>query len=502
MQSCDKAIALKSDYAEAYNNRGNALNELKRFDEGLQSCDKAIALKSDYADAYNNRGNALNELKRFDEALQSYDKAIALKPDNAAAYNNRGNVLKELKRLDEALQSYDKAIALKSDYADAYNNRGNALNELKRLDEALQSYDKAIALKLDNAEAYINRGIALHELKRLDEALQSYDKAIALKSDYADAYWNKSLLKILVGEYLEGWQLYEWRRKNDNTKNNYPNYAQPLWTGNDALEGKTILVHSEQGLGDSIQFCRYLTLLKALNPKEIVFNVEKTLVPILSSLDKDLTIVEKNKPLPPFDYYCPLLSLPLAFKTTVETIPAKVPYLYADLNKQKIWQRKLGEKNRPRIGLVWSGSTGHENDHNRSLVLKQLSSLLKLPFEFHSLQKEVRQVDLNTLSEFSQIKQHQDELHDFSDTAALIDNLDIVISVDTSVAHLAGALGKQVWIMLPFMPDSRWMLDSTDTPWYPTATLFRQPKIDDWDSVIKNIEINLQKLCKSNALVF
>ena len=483
----NKVIAIKANYPAAYSNRGLVLQELNKPDEALESYNLAIALKSDYADAHYNRGNVLQELNQPEEAIDSYDRAIFLKPNYAEAYSNRGNTLSDLQRLDEGLASYDRAIELKPDYAEANYNRGNALQDLKRLEEALASYDRAIELKPDYAEAYSNRGNALSGLKRLDEALVSYDRTIILNPDYADAYWNKSLLKIINGDYLEGWQLYEWRWKVEPLIHSLRVYKQPLWLGTEVLLNKTLLIYPEQGLGDYIQYIRYAVLVEQLGAK-VILEVPLALMSLVSTLKGQFTLVESGKPLPDFDYHCPVMSLPLAFKTTVNTIPANLHYLYTNDDKNQQWQEKLGNKTVTRIGLVWSGSTGQKNDHNRSLILQQLSSLLELPLEFHSLQKEVRAVDIKTLTDFPQIHQHQDELLDFSDTAALVEAMDVVISVCTSVAHLAGAIGKKVFILLPYAPDYRWMLDRTDSPWYPSATLFRQSAIDDWESVVTEIK--------------
>ena len=270
------------------------------------------------------------------------------------------------------------------------------------------------------------------------------------------------------------------------------NFKEPLWLGNESIKDKTILIYAEQGLGDSIQFCRYIKMIEALEPKEIILEVPKVLISLLSSLKSKINLVEKGA-FNTFDLQCPMMSLPHAFKTTVDNIPAEIPYLYVDKNKSKFWHKKLGTKTNHRIGLVWSGSTTHKNDHNRSLLLEQLAPLIDLPFEFHCLQKEIRSVDLNLLNEFKKIRQHQDSLLDFSDTAGLIEQMDLVISVDTSVAHLAGAIGKQVFILLPFAPDYRWMLDRTDSPWYPTATIFRQQISNNWDNVIDQVKLELIK---------
>ena len=490
LASYNHAIALKPDDAQAYYDRGIALQDRKRLDEALASYDRAIALKPDYADAHFNRGNALQDLKRLDEALVSYDRAIALKPGYADAYNNRGNALRDLKRLDEALANYDYAIGLTPGYTDAYVNRGNALRYLNRLEESLASYEHAIALRPDYADAYFNRGIAFQDLNRLDEALASCERAISLKPDFAGAYWHKSLLKILAGDYEEGWRLYEWRWR-DFQEAFVRNFTQPLWLGDKSVAGKTLLIHAEQGLGDIIQFCRYVLMVEALGAKTVL-EVPSSLVSLISTLKSNCTIVEQGKPLPTFDLHCPIMSLPLAFKTTVASIPATVPYLYAHQDRQMIWHQRLGNRTRTRVGFAWSGSTDHKNDHRRSIPLQVLEPLLQLPIEFHALQKDIRASDAAVLSNFRQIQSHHDELHDFSDTAALIQEMDVVIAVDTAVAHLAGALGQAVWILLPFAPDYRWMLERTDSPWYPTATLFRQPAIGDWSGVMSEVTQRLR----------
>jgi tetratricopeptide (TPR) repeat protein len=490
LESFGRAISLRPGSADAYCNHGNVLRLLGRLDEALESCDRAVALKPDYALAYNNRGNVLQDLSRLDDAIESYDRAISLNPDYAEAYCNRGSTLRKLNRLDEALVSHNRAIALKPGYAEAYYNRGIVLHDLNRLNEALESYDRAISLNPNYVAVYNNRGITLQNLKRLDEARTSFDRAIALERDNALAYWNRSLVSLLAGDFEEGWKLYEWRWK-EAQKDSVRNFTQPLWLGCQSVSGKTLLIHAEQGLGDVIQFCRYAAMAKSLGAK-IILEVPAALISLISTLKVDLVVVEKGGPLPPFDLHCPIMSLPLAFKTTMASIPASVPYLYVDDDKWRQWHQRLGNKSKPRIGLVWSGSVTHKNDRNRSISLHLLKPLIQVPVEFHALQKEIRPDDAAVLSEFGQVHSHQKELHDFSDTAALIQEMDLVISVDTSVAHLAGALDKPVWILLPYAPDYRWMLDRTDSPWYPTATLFRQPAMGDWPSVIADVGMRLR----------
>ena len=308
-------------------------------------------------------------------------------------------------------------------------------------------------------------------------------------------------MKLLTGQYEEGWKLYEWRRQAKTTKNNYKLYNQPLWLGKESLQNKILLVEAEQGLGDIIQFCRYIPMLENIGAK-VILEIPRTLTSIIKTMPSNLLILEKRQSLPHFDYHIPIMSLPHAFNTNTQNIPASIPYLFSDKVKREYWNKKLSKKTKPRVGLVWSGSTAHRNDKSRSLPLKDLEPVLELPFEFHSLQKEVRENDQKTLFEFNQVHQHQDELNDFSDTAALIEEMDLIISVDTSVAHLAGALGKDVWILLSYHPDYRWMLVRNDSPWYPTCTLFRQSKIDDWTELIFEIISNLKNKYKLNTTAY
>ena len=485
--SYDRGIAIKPDFADAYANRGAALHELKQLEAAVASYDKAIALKPDYAEAYFNRGNVLKELKQSDAAIASYDLAIAIQPDFVEAYSNRGVALQELNQMDAALASYDQAIALKPDYAEAYFNRGNGLKDLKQLKAAVASYDLAIAIQPDYVEAYSNRGVALQELNQMDAALASYDQTIALKPDVAEAYWNKSLALLVIGDFEKGWELFEWRWQcGDASMSPKRHFRQPLWLGKESISGKTILLHSEQGLGDTIQFCRYAKLVAQLGAR-VILEAPKPLLGLLKGLEGVAELVEASAPLPAFDVHCPLLSLPFAYKTKLDTIPTASAYLRSDPGKVYAWARRLGVKTKPRVGIVWSGSTAHKNDHNRSIPLVELVRHLPETCEYVSLQKEVREPDQATLGKCPQIKHYGAELNDFADTAALCELMDWVVCVDTSVAHLAGALGKPTWVLLPFNPDWRWLLDRSDSVWYPSMTLYRQSAVGDWTSVLAQI---------------
>lgn len=492
LESVDRAIALMPGYADAYNNRGLTLHELARMDEALQSYDQAIQLQPGHAAAHHNRGRTLRALGRFEEALQSYDQAIALFPGNVDCHNDRGATLRELGRYDEALESHDRAIGLQPGNAEAYNSRGMALHALQRHEEALASYERALALDSRHADAYCNRGVVLFSLKRLDEAQESYRRAIALQPEHVLAHLNEAILRLTLGDYDEGWKLYEWRWRGvrENIMRYFP---EPLWLGEQPLSGKTLLIYAEQGYGDFIQMCRYAQLAESQGAK-VVLQAPPALTPLAATLSGSINVVATGQRLPAFDYQCPIMSLPLAFKTRVATIPAPIPYLHVSADRQTQWRRRLGGKTRARVGVAWSGNVKLRTGQNRILPLRQLKPLLDLPFEFHALQKEFLPEDAAQLSGLGQIRLHHDELRDFADTAALIGEMDLVISVDTAAAHLAGAMGKPLWVVLPYMADWRWMLDRADNPWYPTATLFRQPAIGDWAAVVLELEKRLQTL--------
>ena len=477
---------------------GLAFNALNQHQKALASFDLAIQLQPDFFEAHGNRGAMLAVLGRHDEAVESYRKTIAIKPDFADAHCNLGSALTQLQRYDEALASLDRALALRPDYPDALYNRGNVLKLLKRYEEALASYDRALTLQPNHADAHNNRGQVLRELERYDEALASYDRALALRPQHVMAHCNAAALRLLTGDFGRGWVHYDWRWLKKSVIPAKRNFSQPAWNGSDPIAGKTILVHSEQGLGDTIQFCRYVPLVAALGAK-VIFEVQKPLQALMASLGGAAQAVPKGGPLPAFDLHCPLLSLPRAFGTRLETIPSTAGYLSAPAQHVTAWQSRLEGKPHPRIGLVWSGNPGHERDRERSISLRAFLPLLDnlaAKATLVSLQKDVRPEDAVVLKERADILDFGNALADFSETAALIAQLDLVISVDTSVAHLAGALGKQVWILLTYFPDWRWLLGREDSPWYPTACLFRQDNSRTWDGVIARVRRTLSTFAK------
>jgi tetratricopeptide (TPR) repeat protein len=502
--SFDRAIALTGDYAEAHYNRGNALKELKRWEEALASYDRALSLKPAYPQAHSNRGIVLAALGRIEASIAGFDAAIALRPDFAPAHYNRANALCTKRQWETALAGFDRAIALERDYAEAHANRGFVLHELRRLDESLASCDRAVALKPDYVEGYCNRGSVLLAQRRVAEALSSYDRALEINPDYAPGRVNRALALLLDGDYERGWAENEWRWKDRSSWviREKRNFRQPQWLGGVSPAGKTILLQSEQGYGDTIQFCRYAPLVANLGAR-VILEAPRALAPLLESLNGPAQVVVQGEPLPYFDMFCPLLSLPLALRTK-SSIPAQVPYLGVSEERRRVWRDKLGERRRPRIGLVWSGGFRPARpelwsvNERRNIPLAQFAALRSLEADFYSLQKgdpaESEFAALNTHDWAGpKIENLASEMGDFADSAALIEQLDLVISVDTATAHLAGALAKPVWILNRFDACWRWLLDRDDSPWYPTARLYRQERPGDWDSVMCKVARDLTR---------
>jgi Flp pilus assembly protein TadD len=469
----------------------------EHFEEALPHYDRALALLPGYAEAHAKRGDVLKELARYDEALASFDRAVALRPDDADTVNQRGIVLLELKRFGEALAAFDRAIALRAGYAEAHNNRGNALKALKRFDEARASYDRALAIRPTYAAALNNRGISFIETRRFDAAIADFRRALTMRPGFSDALFNEAMCHLLTGDFARGWEAYECRWQSTESIGVDRGFAQPQWRGED-IAGKTILLHYEQGLGDTFQFCRYAPIVAARGAR-VILEVQKPLRAIATTLAGPVEIVAGGEPLPPFDLHCPLLSLPLAFATRMDTIPAAVPYLHPAPAAVMDWAGKLASHRRPWIGLAWSGRAQHKNDYLRSTSLATLAPLFDADATFFVAQKDIRPDDAAFIRERGDILDFGDALHDFTDTAALMANLDLVIAVDTSVAHLAGALGRPLWVLLPYTPDWRWLVDRTDSPWYPTARLFRQDAGREWGPVIATVQESLIDFLRSHS---
>lgn len=478
-----QAVSADPNRAMAHNNLGLALQSCHRLEQALTSFDNALALDPNDADAHYMRSMVLGSLGRHDEALRSSARALVIRPGFVEALNSRGLALARQQRMTEALESFDQALAIKSDYAEAFNNRGNTLKLLNRLQEALASYEQALALQPEYADAEYNRGIVLSELAQTQMAIASYTRVLALNPDYAGAHWNLALCMLQSGDFSRGWIEHEWRWREAQMAAHKREFTQPLWLGDKSLAGKTVLLHAEGGLGDTLQFCRYVKRVAALDAR-VVLEVPPLLMTLLADLEGVQQVVCKGDRLPAFDFHCPLMSLPLAFRTEIPTIPADIPYLKAGADRVAVWQGRLGTRLKPRIGLAWSGNLAHVNDRNRSLALSDLLPLIDDRAEWISLQKDVRPSDAAALNGCREIRHYGQLLNDFTDTAALVALVDLVITVDTSVAHLAGAMGKPVWILLPFSPDWRWLLGRDDSPWYPTARLFRQSARGDWAGAI------------------
>jgi tetratricopeptide (TPR) repeat protein len=476
--------------AGVFYNRGMCLNGLARWEEAAESYRKALKIAPQNHETHNNLGAVLHRLRRFDEALKHFQGAIEIKSDFVPALNNLGITLLDLKRFEEALSVFDRALLRSPDLAELNSNKANVLKALGNFDEALACYDQAIALKPDYAEAHNNRGICLEDMMRMNEALFSYKNALALRPDYAEAHWSCAVNRLRAGDLKTGWVESEWRWKCPALQLRQRDFDQPLWLGAEPIEDKILLLHDDQGLGDAIQFLRYVPLVAARGA-QVFLEVDRTLHELCSGLKGVSRIISKGEALPAFDFHCPLSSLPLAFETTLNTIPSVTPYLPVGDNGG-VWKERLSSMNSPRVGLVWAGNPNHRNDHNRSVPLETLLPLLDVEAQFFSLQKDVRPRDQAVLRERKEILDLGKELRSFAETAAIIQNLDLLISVDTSVAHLAGALGRPVWLFLPYVPDWRWLLMRTDSPWYPTARLFRQSETRDWQSVVRQASAALQ----------
>jgi tetratricopeptide (TPR) repeat protein len=494
LTSYDRALAMRPNDSQALFNRGVTLHELKRFEPALASYDRALAVRPGHAEALSNRGSVLRELGRLADALASYDGALAARPNFAEALSDRGNVLKALRRFDDALASYDAALGLHPDYPEALSNRAVTLQALDRLDEALASCDRALALRPDSVEALNNRASVLQELRRFDEALATYDRIAAIAPDHAEAQTNRALLLLLTGDFAKGWPAYEWRRKLPSWVER--GFAQPEWSGQD-ITGKRLLLHAEQGFGDTIQFVRYAAPA-AMRGADVIVEVQPSLASLLGGLFGTKVIAAGRDQLPPFDLHCPLLSLPRLFAPA--PIPVGVPYVAAPANRLAAWAARLPAEGL-RVGLAWSGHPDNVRDHERSIPFARLAPLFDVPgIRFVSLQKDIRSADASDVQRHGNLIDVHAGLRDFVDTAAVIAQLDLVITVDTAVAHLAGAMGKPLWLLLPRVPDFRWLLDRTTSPWYPSARLFRKGPTDTWDAIIAGVSSELAALAASSEV--
>jgi len=459
-------------------------------DAAIDFLRKAIEIDPKLVRAHNDLGIFMQNRGRLDEAEACYRRALEIDGQFAEAMSNLGAVLAERGRLEDASTWYRRAISEQGDFAPAHNNLGAALVKLDKAEEATAYHRRAIALKPDFAEAHYNLGVALQEQASFDAAQVSYDKAVELSPDYVDARWNRAFLMLLRGDYSLGWREHEWRwRRKEQPPKSYP---LPLWRG-EPLAGKTILLHAEQGIGDTLQFLRYVPLVANLRGRVLVAvqpSLQRLVARTLSGIAE---VFSQDDVLPQFDLHCPLLSLPLAFNTVLESIPSKETYLAVDSGRNARWREFFKQYSGLKVGLVWAGNPQHKNDRRRSIALSRFAPLLGLKgVQWFSLQVGERASELESLPGATIVDLSQ-KLTDFDETAAAVANLDLVIAVDTAVAHLAGALGKPVWIMVPYVPDWRWLLGRDESPWYPTARLFRQPAHGDWETPIYCVRRELER---------
>jgi tetratricopeptide (TPR) repeat protein len=462
-----------------------------RLDAALALIQAALQADLDRADGFSSLGLVFHALTHFERALKSFDAGLRIAPDDGELLNRRGVALLELGRPHDALESFDRVLAAAPNHLEALGNRGNALIKLNRAVEALASYDRALAIAPDNAQLLTNRAAALRRLDRPHEAMMSARSALVCRPDFAQAKFVEAAARLTLGDF-SGWRGYEARWSVGFLAGQRRGFSQPLWLGAPSLSGKTILLHAEQGFGDTIQFARYAPLL-AGRGANVILEVQPALKRLLAATPGVAAVTARGETLPSFDFHCPLLSLPLALGTEPATIPAAIPYIVPSDDDIARWRQRLPER-KPLVGLVWSGERSHDNDLNRSLRLEALSPLLGLnDVTFVSLQHEVREVDSGLLHQHPAVIHVGDQFHDFADTAAAIAPLDAVISADTAVAHLAGAMGKPLILLLPFGADFRWLRERNDSPWYPTARLYRQPAFGDWASVVATVRQDLMR---------
>ena len=488
----DRALASAPELAVVHFNRGVALRKLGRMDGALDSYARAIELDPTHVDAYCNRGNLLVKLRRHEEALAHFQTALQLNPQADGARLGLAGAQENQHQYEAALSTIAPLLARLPEHADALCVRGSALLGIGRPALAMVDLQKALALGCEVTELPARIGLALTEAGQFDAADEHYAALVASADERTRPVVEVflGLLRMTRGDFKRGWPLYESRRR-------YPKEIERMrsrglgeagmWCGESSLAGRTLLVLDEQGYGDSLQFWRLLPLLTAAGARVLV-ETKPGLQPLFAPAPPGIELISEGGPYPPFDCWCPLLSLPLALGLSVETIPAQVPYVQVPAARQQPMQALLGPRTgRPRVGLAWSGNPAHDLDHRRSLPLAALAPLLRLDCEFHIVQKDLQARDLPTLAAFPGLRQHGDALGDFADTAALLESLDLTISVDTSLAHLAGALGRPVWVLVTATPDFRWLLGRDDSPWYPSARIFRQPAPRDWASVVTEV---------------
>ena len=479
------SLALDDQQFPAQVHAGLAHHQQGQLREAVAQYDRALGLRADVALVHSNRADALDRLGRSKEAIASAKCGIVIDPSYVDAWYNLGICSSHTEASEMALAAYDRATTLHRGHERAWTNRGKLLQETGDLEEAAIHHQHALVIQPGLPEALLNYASIQPELRTFETALRFYDHAICINPRFARAQLGRAITQLLLGRFAEGWTGYEWRLYDTEQSVGPRHRHLPAWTGQDITD-KRLLVYWEQGLGDTLQFSRYAALLASTGVK-VSLEVQPELVSLIESLHPQIHVTSAFGPRESADFRVPLLSLPLWMKTRIETIPNQTPYLAPPKDCISAWQERLQPAMKPRVGIVWSGSLAHRNDAQRSLVFADIAPWLELPIEFHCLQKVIRPQDQPAVWEDYRIHTHGPQLEDFSDTAGLIAGMDLVISVDTSVAHLAGALGKPLWVLLAYTPDFRWLLDREDSPWYPTARLFRQASTRDWTSVIKAV---------------
>jgi Flp pilus assembly protein TadD len=498
LQVFDKAVQLKPGDAGLWSQLGDALVEAGRLSDALPCFRQALSLDLRGFDAAYKAGHILQGIGRFEEALVVFNQGLEAQPNHVPTLQARAVVLKNLNRIEEALADNSRAIELDPGNADVCINQGNALQALDRHEEALLCYDRSLVIRPDGG-SITNRAMSLTALARFDEAMAAYKQALDIDPSQAKAIWNLALLQLLTGDFESGWRGREARWRIPELTATYPRMPQPNWLGEQPIDGRTIVVCQTEGLGDGIHFVRYIPMLAACGACVILL-VDAPLYPLVCGLTgiSQCLVKSPQTVVPPFDFHIAIDSLPLAFGTRLDSIPAAETYLPApDAERVRVWESRLGSREKLRVGLVWSGNAGYANDRNRSMPLRTLCGVLDVDATFVSLQKNPRAHDIETLRERTEIVDFAADLTDFAETAALVSCLDLVITVDTSVAHLAGALGRPTWIFIPYVPDWRWLLDREDSPWYPTVRLFRQSASREYESVVERVRAELAKLVQA-----
>jgi tetratricopeptide (TPR) repeat protein len=490
LTSIEAAIRFNPQLADARHQLGRVLLRLGRYGEAIHALEKACELEPGNPDLLIDLGGGYMDMKRHADALNRYERAIGLGANFPEAWCGRAMALISMGRFEEAVESCNRALTYRNNMTRALCARGIALHQLDRQIEAIASIDQALSNDPRDAEAHTAKGVVKQALAQYPAALECFTTALAIRPDFASAQLNQAWVQLVMGDYENGLRGYESRWADLQLAGGRRRFNQPRWHSTTPIAGQAILVHAEQGLGDTIQFCRYASLL-AERGARVILEVQTALVPLLAGLPGVAQIVAQGSELPTFDLQCPLLSLPLEFETRIDSIPATVPYLHADAALVRQWKDRLGTTTYPRVGIVWSGNPRNINDRHRSIPLATVLRLASAEIELVALQKDLRTGDRELLERTAGVRDCSDLLTDFAQTAALVACLDLVISVDTAVAHLAGAMGKPVWVMLPTAPDWRWMLEREDSPWYPTARLFRQACRGDWSGVLQRVREQL-----------